>query len=347
MSLNYDAIEALTKKKYLKRLVDNVFKSTPFLSMLRERQQTYDGGYKIVEPLIYDELSEIKTYSFYDTISYDKNIPVTAAEFEPRNAVAPIIFSKDEELKNQGENQVLSLLQAKMEIAEKTFKKFLLRQFLESDGTGNSGKDFVGLRVAVADTGTYGGIDRSKYAWWKANVFANGGTGRKLTYNLMLRAFMAASDGTDKPDMIVCDKNTWMVFHDTVRNETQLITEPIKRMIGYGFNTLSFMGVPVVYEDHIDPADYGDNGVMYFLNSKYLKLRPHKNANFTTTKFRPADNMLAKKMEILWTGCLTLNNCRRHSILKDIDISDYYTAPDSGNGDSGNGESGNGESGDD
>lgn len=47
MSLNYNALEALTKKKYIPKLIDNFFISNPFLVYLKERQQTFDGGYKI------------------------------------------------------------------------------------------------------------------------------------------------------------------------------------------------------------------------------------------------------------------------------------------------------------
>src|SRR5690606_1288123 len=104
------------------------FMSNPLLMMLRERQQTYDGGHTIVEPLIYGELSGVKSYAGYDTITYDTNIPVTAAEFKPKNLVAPIIISKDEELQNTGESQVLNLLRAKYRIAEETLKKMFTSQ---------------------------------------------------------------------------------------------------------------------------------------------------------------------------------------------------------------------------
>ena len=41
-----------------------------------------------------------------------------------------------------------------------------------SDGTADGGKDMTGLSAMVDDgtnTAIYAGIDRSSYAWWKAN----------------------------------------------------------------------------------------------------------------------------------------------------------------------------------
>ena len=169
----YNAIDSLTRKKYIPKLVDN-FQSTPLLTKLRQRQKTYDGGPKIVQPLIYGELQHGKSYTFYDTLTYDQAIPITAAEFDPKNLVQPFIISRDEERRNHGsETRVLSLLESKFDIAEKTLVKMFATQ-LYGDGTGNNGKDLTGLGAAVSDRCLWG-IDRSQYAWWKARVNYNNG----------------------------------------------------------------------------------------------------------------------------------------------------------------------------
>jgi hypothetical protein len=325
--LNYDAITALTRKKYLPNLVDNVFKSNALLAYLKGITKTYDGGYKIVEPLIYDELLNVTSYSGYDTLTYDQNTPITAAEFDPRNVVAPITISKEEELKNEGENEVLNLLESKVKIAEKTLKKKLTTQLL-GDGTGNSGKDLMGLKGLISDVGTIGGIDRATYTWWKCVMKANGGLKRNLSIPLMLSTFLACSDGDEKPDFILTDKKGWQAYHELVRGVVQIQSPTVQKMASLGFQTLEFMGVPLVYDENMTTYMSSD-GVpvpvtqFYFLNSEFLKFRPHKNANFATTKWRQADNMLAMRQEILFTAALTINNCRRHGILKDIDVSAY------------------------
>lgn len=317
--LNYDAISALTEKKYIPRMMDNFFKSNPFLVYLKKREQTFPGGHKIVEPLIYGNIQGVTSYSLYDTVTYDTDIPISAAEFAPKNIVAPIIISKDEELQNSGETQVLQLLESKMQIVEETLKATVTSQ-LYGDGTGNGGKDLTGLGAAIAATGTYGGISRDTYAWWRAKVVTNNpntiGTATALDIGNMMKTFLSISDGNDQPDLLLCGVATWYEYYKAVEAKIELTTELGKAMANYGFQTLEFMGKPIV-------ADLNcPEGMIYFLNSKYLKWRPHKQANFSSTPFRSDDSRIAKKKEILLTGNLTINNCRRFAVLNDIS----YTA---------------------
>ena len=319
MPLNYDALSALTKSKYVPQLQDAFFKSNPFLVYLKKKKKSYDGGIKIVEPIIYGNVTGISSYSLYDTVSYDTSIPISASEFVPKNIVAPIIISKDEELKNTGENQVLQLLESKIQIVEETLKSSVTAQ-LYGDGTGNGGKDFDGLGSAIADTGVYGGIDRATYAWWKAKVVTNNpsvpGTAIALDLNNMVRTFMALSDGNDQPDMLLCGLSTWIEYYKAVETKTQLTTNLGKEMANYGFQTLEFMGKPIIADPNCP------EGKIYFLNSKYMNFRIHKQADFAVTPFRSDDTRLAKKQEILLTGNLTVSNCKKLGVLKDIS----YTA---------------------
>lgn len=319
MALNYDALTALTEKKYIPKLVDNFYKSNPFLVYLKKKQQTFPGGYKIVEPLIYGNVGGIKSYSLYDTISYDTNIPISAAEFEPKNIVAPIIISKDEELRNAGETQVLSMLKSKIQIVEETLKESVTTQ-LYGDGTGNGGKDITGLGAAIAASGTYGGIVRSENSWWNAKIVSNHattpGTAATLDLNKMVRLFLGISDGNDQPDLILCGLATWHEYYKQVEAKVQVNTTMGKKLADYGFQTLEFMGKPIVADPNCP------EGIMYFINSKYMKFRVHKDANFKATPFRQDDTRIAKKQEILLTCNLTFNNCRRLGKLVDIS----YTA---------------------
>lgn len=318
MALNYDALTALTEKKYLPKVVDNFFKSNPLLVYLKARQKSFPGGYKIVEPLIYGNIDGVKSYAGYDTIAYDTKIPISAAEFEPKNVVAPIIISQDEELRNSGETQVLSMLQSKINIVEETLKS-VVTGMLYGDGTGNNNKDLTGLGAAVAATGTYGGISRTDYAWWQAKIVSNSGTpGTPATLDLakMMRLFLSLSDGNDQPDVILCGMATWHEYFKLMDAKIDIHTTVGQKMADYGFQTLEFMGKPIMADPNCP------EGIMYFLNSKYLNWRVHSGANFKVTPFHNDDTRLAKKQEILLTGNLTINNCRKFGKLTDI----TYTA---------------------
>lgn len=313
MALNYDAMTALTRKKHIPKLVDNIFQSNPFMSFLKSKQKTYDGGIKIVQPLIYGEIGGIQSYAGYDQLAYDTSIPVTAAEFEPRNIAAPIIISKDEELKNMGEDQVLDLLEAKVQIVEESLKKQFTSQ-LFGDGTGNGNKDLIGLGALFSTTNTYGGISRTDNTWWKPYINTDNNN-RNLSEDLLLTTFLQVSDGEDKPDVILTGVNGFKQYYALVKGRITLYTENVKKAISLGFQTLEFMGMPIIMDRSIDDSS---EVKFYFLNMKYLQLRSHKAANFTTTKWRPDDSRLAMKQEILWTGNLTCSNCRRQGLLAKI-----------------------------
>lgn len=319
MALNYDALTALTQKKYVPKIIDNFFKSNPLLVYMKERQSQFPGGHKIVEPLIYGNIQGVKSYSLYDTIAYDTDIPISAAEFQPKNIVAPIIISKDEELQNAGETQVLQLLKSKIKIVEETLKETVTSQ-LYGDGTGNGGKDLTGLEAAIATTGVYGGINRTTYDWWRAKVVTNNGTtpGTATTLSLtnMMRLFLSLSDGNDQPDVLLCGMATWHEYFKLVEAKIVLNTTVGKKLADYGFQTLEFMGKPLMADPNCP------EGAIYFLNSKYMNWRVHKDANFKVTPFHNDDTRLAKKQEILLTGNLTINNCRKFGKLVDIS----YTA---------------------
>lgn len=317
MALNYDAIAALTEKKYIPELVDNFFNSHALLALLRKRAYKPFTGYKIVEPLIYGELANVTSYSGYDTLTYDETTPITAAEFDWKHLVAPIIWAKTEEVVNNGSDvQVKNVIQAKVKIAELSLEKAFASQ-VYGDGTGNSGKDITGLGAMIATTGVYGGIDRATYTWWNAKVYANGGTARPLSTRLMRSVFMDLSDGPDQPDLIITTNKLWNRYAEMAEGKLTLSNTNSRKLADLGFQVLEFMGVPIV-ADMDCPA-----GKMYFLNLQYVKLRYGPIANFSTTKIHQADAQVAFKQEILWSGNLTCSNCRRQGVITDLDETQY------------------------
>lgn len=321
MPLNYDAIAALTEKKYIPELVDNFFKSHALLALLKDRAYKPWQGLKIVEPLIYGELQHVTSYDAYDNLQYDQTTPITAAEFDWKHLVALIIWPKTDEVKNYGSDvQVKNAIQAKIKVAEQSLMKQFSSQ-VYGDGSGNGGKDLTGLGAMVANTGVYGGIDRATYTWWNAVVDSNSGTPRPLNTRLMRKMFLAVSDGPDQPDLIITTDALWNKYAETAEGKLAINSRASSRdgkmLADLGFQVLEFMGKPIV-ADKDCPA-----GTMLFLNLDYLKLRYSPIANFSMTRVHQADAMVAFKQEILWSGNLTCSNCRRQGKITDLDESQY------------------------
>jgi len=114
---------------------------------------------------------------------------------------------------------------------------------LMSDGTGNSGKDITGLFAGIADTGTYAGLDRGTYTWWKAYVNANGGTPRNLTEELMRDVKSTVEGRGGRVKAIYAGSTQWYRYGDLLRAERR---QQSPTSLTGGYQALDFEGVPVI-----------------------------------------------------------------------------------------------------
>ena len=159
---NFDSLLSTTLANYRSQLTDNVFTARPLTYFLMEkgRSRMLNGGTKIVEPLIYGTNSTVGSYSGYDSLSLTPQEGISAAEYEWKQYAASISISGIEEAKNNGEQEIINLLEAKIMQAEESMRESFNQMFF-SDGTGNGGKDWNGLGNLVEASGTVGGINRA------------------------------------------------------------------------------------------------------------------------------------------------------------------------------------------
>ena len=78
--------------------------------------------------------------------------------------VVPVILSNQEILNNEGENQLMDVLDSYMDAGERALED-AMDVGIHSDGSANSGKQLTGLKVAIpttANAGIYGGINRRR-----------------------------------------------------------------------------------------------------------------------------------------------------------------------------------------
>ena len=212
MALNYDSLSALTRDKFLPVLVDNIFESNPLTLKLLKGAEKLDGGKKIITPLEYGKNSAQGFFSGYDVLDTTPSDPITAAEWNWKQAFSTITISGEEELKNSGDSQVLSLLKSKMKNAEKSLKDLFgsklfanaapganeITSLLGSGAAAGVDREAIGtasanlalIDSAEHDTTTWhaagnidnciigydrslGGINSDTYAWWDSH-FASG-----------------------------------------------------------------------------------------------------------------------------------------------------------------------------
>jgi len=146
-SPNLDEITTTTLRNRSGKLADNFTHNNVLLYRLKEKGKArpFSGGRTIVHELAYAENSTFKRYSGYETLDISPSDVFTAAEYNIKQAAVAVTISGLEQIQNSGKEQVLDLLESRIENAEGTFMNEL-SQDLYSDGTADGGKQIGGLQ---------------------------------------------------------------------------------------------------------------------------------------------------------------------------------------------------------
>ena len=299
-------------------LADNVTNNNALLRRIKDRGnvKTFSGGNVILQEIMYNDSTTNNTnsYSGYEVLNVSQNSPISSAQYGITQYAAAVSISGLEMIQNSGKEAIIDLLDGRMDVAEAQLMNRIGGD-VYLDGTGNSGKNITGLAAAVPDapsTGTYGGINRATYSFWRSvkysGVTDGGGAVTASTIQLYMDALaVQLIRGTDKPDLIVADNNFYKLYLQSLQS-IQRITDSGSGMAGAGFASLKYYGAgmasDVVLDGGIGAAATANH--MWFLNTKYLMFRPHKDRNFVPIGGeRQAVNQDAIVKLIGWAGNLT------------------------------------------
>jgi len=311
---NVSDIVATTIESRQKKIRDNVTDNNGLLSYLNKRGNIkVTGGSVIYEEISFQENGNAGFYSGYDLLPVAAQDVISAAQFNLKQAACPVTISGLEMLQNSGKEQMIDLLESRISVAEGSMAN-LLSAGIYSAGTGYGGKQITGLDAAVettitaSQTSTYGGISRTTWPFWR-----NYSTGsitlptNSTIQGHMNTAWAKLTRGADHPDLIVMDNNYWSAFVQSLQL-IQRLTDPTKAKLG--FQALDFMGADVILDGGIGGNAYTNSttgGSAYFLNTKYLYWRPHKDRNMVplTPSRRFSVNQDAETTILAWAGNLT------------------------------------------
>ncbi len=201
---SFDEILTTTLKNYVPKLTDNIFSARPLFYALTNGQtiRRVSGGAKIVVPIIYGTNSTAGSYSGTDTIAVTAQTGISAAEYDWGQYAATVTINGMEEAKNNGEAQIIDLLEGKIFQTQETIIENMNTMFW-ADGTGNSNKDWNGLDLIVTKPNTsLGGIDPTGAgnSFWASTETNQGGA---LTAAGMATLYNDVSVGNDQPTIII------------------------------------------------------------------------------------------------------------------------------------------------
>jgi hypothetical protein len=312
---NVSDIVATTIQSRSRQIADNVTKNNALLSRLNQRGniKTISGGSSILEELSFAENGNAGFYSGYDLLPVAAQDVISAAEFSIKQFAVPVVMSGLEMLQNSGKEAFIDLLEARLNVAEATMMN-KLAQSVYSDGTGSGGKEITGLNAAVASTntsGTYGGIDRATWSFWRNQKYDFSDNtvtpGPTTIQNAMNTLWASCTRGNDRPDLIVVDTVYWGFYMSSLQ-ALQRFSSPETGNLG--FPSLKFMDADVVLDGGI--GGFCPSSTGFFLNTKYIKWRPHKDRNMVplSPNRRYAINQDAEVQILGWAGNLTCSGAQ-------------------------------------
>lgn len=307
----FTELVSTTFRKHAKEIKDNVSKNNALLRRIYDKGNVRreDGGLTIVAPLDYAENNTYQRYSGYDVLNVGASDVISAAEYQWRQIAINVVASGLELRTNSGDSRIINLVKSRLKNAIRTFKNNFSAD-IYSDGTLANQVNGLQALVADAGTGTVGGIDSSTWTFWKNKVqsaaapIQGGGAivpGATTMESLMLPLWLSLVRGDDQPDLIVMDNN-YFTFFEQSQTSIKRYTDETKA--NAGFVSLKYKGADVIFDGGSGiPANHA-----YFLNTDYLEVVVHKDADMTVMDEMKPYNQDAAVVPVLWMGNLVCSN---------------------------------------
>lgn len=325
MTFPVGQIIATTYESRNGKLADNLTAHNALFNHIKKsgNVKTFSGGSIITEELLWAANTNVGSYSGADTFTVNETGGIDRAEYDMKQYAAPIVFTGRDELQNAGKEKVIDLLEAKIEQAETSlYNKLNVDAY--GDGSGNSGKVLTGLAAAVSkspSSGSYGSIDRtnSTYAFWRNKAYISGvdfTSGDAATSSTIInqlgQVVQGVTYGANRPTVIIAGLTVYNLLLGAVSTNQRFMDGG---KADAGFQALDFQGIPVVY-DAANSSFLATDA--YVLNTKFLRLRTHKDRNFVMLPSKDPSNQDLTIETLVWAGNLTSSGQRYQAVYSSL-----------------------------
>lgn len=318
----FSELVTTTFRNHKKEVADGVSKHNALYRRLTKKGKIRleDGGLSIVMPLEYAANSTYQRYSGFDVLNINAVDVLSAAEFPWRQASVNLAVSGLEMRTNSGENRIINFVQAKMRNAMHSMANGLSVD-VYSDGTASN--QINGLQALIADTGTgtVGGINSATFGFWQNTVqsaaapLQGGGAitvGATTIESLMAPLYYRLTRGSDQPDIIVMSDDYFNFFEQSQVS--------LKRYAPTGENTEGTAGFVSLKYKNADVFFDSSGGIpaahAYFLNTDYVEMVAHTDANIEMMDELHSVNQDAIVKPILFQGNLAVSNRALQGVMK-------------------------------
>lgn len=305
----FTEVVSTTFRKHKKTLADNISAHNALYNQLtkKDRVELIDGGLSIVCGLEYAANGTYQRYSGYDPLNITGSDVITAAEFPWRQVSVNVTASGLEMRQNSGESGFIKLVKARIKNAQKSFANGLSTDFYS---TGLAANQVNGLQALIADagTGTVGGINSSTFSFWQnsfssaTSVCAGGVASATTIESLFLDAWLKTTRGADKVDLIIPSPNYYTFFEVSQTSLKRYAPDDPGQA---GMVKMKYKTADVIYDT---TASGISTSHAYFINTDYIGLTVHQDANMEIMPELRSVNQDAVVIPVLWQGNLTVSN---------------------------------------
>lgn len=302
-----------TDRTWGQGVTDNVSKHNALLARMKAKGKikTVSGGYEIAERIEYAENATYQRYAGYDMLNTDASDVLTTVKYPYRQVALHVTASGRELRMNSGKEAMINLVKQRKQNAIRT----ATNQFsIDLYSSGALSEQINGLQnlIQTAGTGVVGGIDSSTWEFWRNKFREASGTNTAATPSLansvqfkgdMNRLWLALNRGTDKPDLIVMSHDFYSLYEVAEQDKQRYADSDMAKA---GFTTLKYKSADVIFDDN---ANFGTTAeTAYFLNTNYLYLVQHREAQWTPDAEKKPTNQDAVVVPIYWMGNMVCTN---------------------------------------
>jgi hypothetical protein len=306
-----------TDRTWGSKVTDNVSKHNALLNIMKRKGKikTVSGGYEITEPLEYAENGTFQRYSGYEALNTNASDVLTSVKYDYMQAALHVTASGREIRMNMGSKErMFDLVKKRKENAKKTAANQMSLD-VYSDGSLPNQINGLANLIQTNGQGTVGGINSTTFTFWRNKFLEITGTNAWTSANIvghMNSLWYPLVRGVDKPDLIVMSQDFYGAFESS---QQQLQRYADGELAKAGFNTLKYKDANVVFDDNANFTTTAERA--YFLNTDYLYLVQHKEAQWTMDDEKRPTNQDAVVVPMYWMGNLVCTNRSLQGVMVD------------------------------
>ena len=306
-----------TLRNHPSEIADNVSQNNALWRYLKRKGKIdlEDGGYEIVRNLDYANNSTYQRYSGFDTLNIGQTQVLTAAKYDWMQAAVNVVASGRELRMNSGDNAIFNLSKAKLKNAVRTAANYMSID-VYSDGALTNQMGGLAYIIQANGQGNVGGINSTNFPFWRNQFVEADGTNAVTKSNIkgfMNKLYLNLVRGADKTDLIVSSHDFFAMYWESLQDQQRYMNDRDEATAG--FRALKYVNADVIFDSNSNFATTAEK--MYFLNTDYLGLVVHRDANWSQMDDKVSVNQDAVVIPMLWMGNLVCSNRALQGILLD------------------------------